>query len=307
MHTKILVYGHLLNPLWLSHDKRRRIRKTVIANAKVGYLKTFEDDVINISPSMPSSSDNYEKSERLFTIWFQGENQAPPIVRACIRSMRKHLDEPVEVLDEKSLFNWITLPDHIMDKWQRGLISRTHFSDICRIELLYQYGGVWADATDFFTNSIPSTIMNEDFFMFMAGDNLKLGGTHAFIQSCFMRIKKGNPLLGMWRKFIFLYWEKEDKLLDYFTIHFLLRYLVENNICASCLFSKMPKLSSDPTHILFWEYKDKPFSYGLYNDLTKHTFFQKTTYKDKSAQNPIKGSMAEYIILYDFNKNTIIN
>lgn len=294
MQMQILLRGHLLNPLWLPHDERRRKRKTVIADAKVKYLDVFEKEIKSMRPHHEEVYQ--DEQEHAFTLWLQGEKQAPAIVRSCVDSMRRHIDMPLVVLDEQTLPDWLELPDHIMRKWEEGKISRTHFSDICRIELLYRHGGIWADATDFFTSPVPEFVMSQDFFMFMAGSNMKLGGTHAFVQSCFMRIKKGNPLLDLWRQALYLYWEKEDKLLDYFTLHFLLRYLVENNECAAQLFSKMPKMSADPTHVLYWEYKDKTYSPDFYNKITEKTFFQKTTYKDQSAINPEKGSIAEYII-----------
>ena len=297
MQAKIIIKGHLLNPIWDSHDERRKKRRDAIVDAKMGYLRQYDDAVKAIKASYPESmSEEATEQEHVFTLWLQGEQQAPEIVKACFESMRRHINLPLLVLDENTIFDWISLPDHIMDKWKKGMITRTHFSDICRIELLYEHGGIWADATDFFTSSIPSYVMDEDFFLFMAGSNIKLGGTHAFIQSCFMRMRKGNPLLGMWRELLFKYWENENQLLDYFTLHFLFRYLVENNDEAAKLFSSMPKINQDPTHVLFCEYKDAPYSPQFYEEITGKTFFQKTTYKDKSARKPIPGSIAEYII-----------
>lgn len=297
MHLRILAGGHILNPLWHPHGDRRRRRKSVIAEAKMKYLHVYESETKGIKPeTAPTQKSGNPEEGHVFTLWLQGENEAPPIVKACFRSMRRHLPMPLTVLDENNLFQWITLPQHIIDKWKGGLISRTHFSDICRIELLYEHGGVWADATDYFTSSIPAEIIGEDFFLFMAGDNIKLGGTHAFIQSCFIRARKGNPLISMWRQAVFMYWQNEDSLLDYFTLHFLFRSLVENNEEARLLFSRMPRLSSDLTHRLWWEKKDADYSTELYNDYTHQSFFQKTTYKDRSAASPRPGSVAEYLI-----------
>lgn len=293
----IILKGHIFNPLWHDHDSRRRKRREAIVEAKMKYLKQYDDFAKSIHPVFPKQSQEISDSkEHVFTIWLQGEEQAPPIVKSCFKSMRKYIDLPLVVLDENTLFDWISLPDHIMDKWRKGKITRTHFSDICRVELLYEHGGVWADATDFFTAPIFPYVMQEDFFLFMAGSNIKRGGTHAFVQSCFMRARKGNPLLGMWREFLFHYWEKENTLLDYFTMHFLFRYLVENNEEAAKLFSKMPKVDQDPTHILYSVYKNAPYSPELYEEATKNAFFQKTTYKDKCAKNPIPGSVTEFII-----------
>lgn len=293
MQAHIILKGHILNPLWHDHDSRRRQRREAIVEAKMKYLKVYED----IAKSIHAQKlQNAADSEHVFTLWLQGEEQAPPIVKACFQSMRKHINLPLVVLDDKTIFEWITLPSHIMEKWNKGLITRTHFSDICRVELLYEHGGIWADATDFFTAPIPENILDQDLFMFMAGSNIKLGGTHAFIQSCFIRARKGNPLLGMWREFLFHYWEKEDKLLAYFTLHFLFRFLVENNDEAAALFEKMPKINQDPTHVLFCEFKDAQYTPEFYKEITDKTFFQKTTYKDKSARSPLPGTIAEYII-----------
>lgn len=300
MQANIILKGHLLNPLWASHDARRKKRRDAIVEAKMKYLEEYEDTVKKIRPKIKSGGP--DEQEHVFTLWLQGEEQAPPIVKACFQSMREHIDLPLLILDENTVFDWISLPEHIMQKWRNGLITRTHFSDICRVELLYEHGGIWADATDFFTGSVPEEVMNQDLFMFMAGTNIKLGGTHAFIQSCFIRGRKGDPLLGMWRELLFNYWEKEDKLLDYFTLHFLFRYLVENNEYAATLFSRMPKINQDPTHVLFCEHKDAPYSPEFYREVTDKTFFQKTTYKDKSARQPIQGSIADYIISRYNNK-----
>ena len=294
MQANIILKGHILNPLWNSHDTRRKKRRDAIVDAKMKYLEEYDAVAKAIRPVIQTGKP--DEQEHVFSIWLQGEQQAPPIVRSCFQSMRKHIDIPLLVLDDKTVFDWISLPAHIVEKWRKGIITRTHFSDICRVELLYEHGGIWADATDFFTGPIPEFIMNQDLLMFMAGSNIKLGGTHAFIQSCFMRARKGNPLLGMWREFLFHYWEKEDKLLDYFTLHFLFRYLVEHNEEAAKLFEKMPKINQDPTHVLFCEYKDAPYTPEFYRNITDKTFFQKTTYKDKSARNPLPGSIAEFII-----------
>lgn len=297
MHLRILAGGHIFNPIWHSHDDRRRRRKGVIAEAKMRYLKIFANEARSIRPRVALSQTSEKKEdERVFTLWLQGESDAPPVVKACFRSMRRHCSMPLVVLDENNLFDWISLPQHIMEKWRKGIINRTHFSDICRIELLYEHGGVWADATDYFTSPIPEDILDQDFFLFMAGDNIKLGGTHAFVQSCFIRARKGDPLIAMWRQMLFAYWEKEDSLLDYFTLHFLFRFLVENNGEAAHLFASMPRLSSDLTHVLWWQFKDETYSPELYRKNTEQSFFQKTTYKDASARSPRPGSVAEYLI-----------
>lgn len=143
----------------------------------MGYLRRYAPAVEKI---VPETVDTTEEPERAFTIWYQGEDAAPELVKACFRSMRRNLKQELVVLDENTLFDWITLPEHIVRKWKEGKIPHTQFSDICRIELLFEHGGLWFDATDYVTAPVPQYIMDEDFFLFMAGSRIR--GSYAFIE-----------------------------------------------------------------------------------------------------------------------------
>lgn len=210
--------------------------------------------------------------------------------------MRRHLKQELVVLDENTLFDWISLPEHIVRKWKEGKILHTQFSDICRIELLYRHGGLWFDATDYLTAPVPDYIMNQDVFMFMAGDNIDIIGTYAFIQSCFMRAKKGNPVMGVWREANSIYWREENSKIDYFVHHLLLKFCTQVNNIAASNFKKMIKLDQDPTHALWPDHADADFDEQTFADLTSGSFFQKTNYKDKRLESMKAGTMAEYII-----------
>ena len=178
LNTLYIFKAHIFNPIWKNRDSRRKTRYDATYNFVMGYLQRYAEDVRSFE-----AEKNYDvdEPERAFTIWLQGEDNAPALVKACFRSMRRLLKQELVILDENSLFEWISLPDYIIDKWKKGDITHAAFSDICRVELLYQYGGVWLDATDFVTAPIPEFIMNEDFFVFMAGN--KVRGNYAKIQS----------------------------------------------------------------------------------------------------------------------------
>lgn len=63
-----------------------------------------------------------------------------------------------------------------------------HYVDICRVELLYEYGGYWLDSTCFVTAPIPEWICRQDFFVYMAGHETPY--SYSFIQNCFIRARK---------------------------------------------------------------------------------------------------------------------
>ena len=288
---RLVLKGHILNPVWASREDRRKRRYSATFDSVMGYLRRYAGPISRIRPAKP---DTTPEPERAFTIWYQGEEQAPPLVKACFRSMRRHLKQELVVLDEKTLFDWITLPDYIIDKWRSGKIAHTQFSDICRIELLYEHGGLWFDATDYVTSPVPQYIMDEDFFLFMAGK--KIRGSYAFIQSCFIRAKKGNPVLGVWRDANAVYWKEEDSKINYFVHHMLLRLSVDVNPVAAEHFGRMPKVDQDPTHALWGEHCMDPYDEAAFASLTADSFFQKTNYKDKRLKDMTPGTVAEHII-----------
>lgn len=84
-----------------------------------------------------------------WSMWWQGEENAPEIVKACFRSQRKYLPSDVEyvIITEKNYADYVELPDYILEKVRNGSMMLAHLSDLIRWLLLYQYGGLWIDAT----------------------------------------------------------------------------------------------------------------------------------------------------------------
>lgn len=287
----LIAVGHIFNAPWKSREERRATRYKATRSAALRYLRRYAPAIRALKPE---PMDTTPEPERAFTIWYQGEEQAPPLVKACFRSMRRHLKQELVVLDEKTLFDWISLPDYIVEKWRKGLIPHTQFSDICRVELLYRHGGLWFDATDYVTAPVPQYIMDQDLFLFMAGN--KIRGSYSFIQNCFMRARKGNPVFGVWREAINIYWKEENSKINYFVHHLLLKLSVDVNATARLNFDKMPRVEQDPTHALWGEHCNDDYNETTFAELTSGAFFQKTNYKDSRLRNLKPGSIAEYIL-----------
>lgn len=291
LKTVYIFKAHIFNPLWKDRDSRRKTRYEATYGFVMGYLQRYAENVRHI---VVKKEYGVEEPERAFSIWFQGEEQAPPLVKACFRNMRRHLSQELVVLDENTIFDWISLPDYIVRKWKEGKIPHAHFSDICRVELLYRHGGVWLDATDYVTAPIPKYIMDEDFFMYVTS-GVEIRGSYSGVQNCFIHSKKGNQLLGIWREAIHLYWKNENRKINYFVHHLLLKLAVQNNEVASNLFDKMPKVLQDPTHVVWNHYLEK-FDQHSFDEMTKDAFFQKTSYKSKSISNLPEDSLGAHMI-----------
>ena len=253
--SDVIMNGHVLNWFWRDREHRRAVRSDVIARVIPRYFKRYLPAAAAVKEFAPIRDD---KGEKIFSIWLQGEENAPALVKACFRSIRAHCTQELVVLDEKTLFEYIKLPDIIMEKRKKGMIKNAHFADICRVELLYQYGGFWLDSTGFVTSPIPQWIVDQDFFVYLTGQ--RVGSPYSFMQNCFIRARKGAYLR------------------------------------AKKYFNAMPHVDQDPTHAVWWDIADKPFNKKDFDKHTAGAFFQKTAYKSPYAENPVAGTTADVMI-----------
>lgn len=288
---RLLVEGHLLNPVWDGEERHRARRCKAFGRILMDYMRKNWLQAAADVPVTPIIRNDSE--ERIFTLWLQGEEQAPDIVKSCFASIRKHCAHPLVILDGETVFDWITLPEAIVEKYRAGKIKPAHFADICRVELLHTYGGYWLDSTCYVSAPIPAWITEHDFFVFMAGE--KVHGNYSFIQNCFIRARKGSYLLEAWRAMILDYWLHEDRRVDYFQHQVMFRTLVTYNATASKLFGEMAQLDQYPTHLYLYEYKDLPYDEKVLLKAAEEGFFyQKTSYRD--LENIVPGSFADHLV-----------
>jgi len=288
---RLLVKGHLLNPVWDGEEVRRARRCKAFGRILMDYMRKNWLQAAADVPVTPIIRNDSE--ERIFTLWLQGEEQAPDIVKSCFASIRKHCAQPLVILDGETVFDWITLPEAIVEKYRAGKIKPAHFADICRVELLHTYGGYWLDSTCYVSAPIPAWITEHDFFVFMAGE--KVHGNYSFIQNCFIRARKGSYLLEAWRAMILDYWLHEDRRVDYFQHQVMFRTLVTYNAIAAELFGEMTQLDQYPTHLYLYEYKDLPYDEKVLLKAAEEGFFyQKTSYRD--LENIVPGSFADHLV-----------
>lgn len=195
---------------------RNGIQLKIMQKLRKQYIDVLRDFDANYS------RDKYpmKKSNKVWVCWMQGMEQAPALVQRCYRSLKENLkDKEVVLLMEENLDQYVKIPDFILDKLHKGIITRTHFSDILRVELLIQNGGTWIDATVFCSGeNIPKYMMEDEFFIFQ---KLKPGsdGSTINMSSWFMSAWSNQKFLLATRELLYAYWRKHNHLIDYFLLH----------------------------------------------------------------------------------------
>lgn len=83
-----------------------------------------------------SVDNKIKNSKNIWIFWWQGEEQMPPIVKACYNSVLKHANGHRVVLITKDNYKEYTnIDDNILDKLNKKYISLTVFSDVMRFNL----------------------------------------------------------------------------------------------------------------------------------------------------------------------------
>ena len=233
-----------------------------------------------------------KRCDKVWILWFQGEHNAPPIVQACIASIRENMSShEVVVLDEDNLSTFVNLPPHVCEKYRKGIISKTHFSDLVRLELLTVYGGIWIDATVMMSGTLPRYIEDSNLFVFQT---LKpgLGGHTLAISSWFISSQAPSKILLFAKDFLYSYWECENALVDYFLLHHAVQIAID---FYGEEWNSVPPVESSVPHALQTRLFE-PFDKGIYEAILAQTSVHKLTYKFDDAQERLEGTYYEYLL-----------
>lgn len=220
-------------------------------------------------------------NDTIWTLWLQGEDQAPEIVRNCFASMRHHLPgKQIVVLDEHSMRDVVDMPKHIVEKYEAGIISRTHFSDLLRLELMTSLGGTWADSTVWFSGRPNAFITESDLFLFQ---NLKPGldGKSISISSWLITAQAPSRILLLTKDLLYRYWNRYDRMDDYFIFHYLMQLAIETY--PEEWGNVVPSSNSTP-HVLLLRL-DEPFNQTVFDGVCQQTSVHKLTYKGLDRMN----------------------
>lgn len=214
-----------------------------------------------------------DEEEKVWICWLQGIENAPEPVKSCYASMRYHLkDKNIVDINSRNVKEYITLPDYIYDKWERGIIPNAQFSDIVRLQLLIEHGGLWLDATVYLTDGLPDYITDGDFFVFHDGffncDVVNMGNWLIYS-------KANNILLQETQNLLLTYWKENNYLQHYFIKQLFFRMVTDY---YSEEWEKVPYYNQMDQHIFSMEINQE-FNEKRFNQIKSITSIHKLSYK----------------------------
>lgn len=231
-------------------------------------------------------------SNKIWICWFQGMDNAPELVKKCYQSVvEKNPDKHVTVITSDNMSDYVQFPDYIMDKWKKGIITHTHMTDLLRLELLINHGGLWLDATILCTGQAPSYFFDSDLFFYQC---LKPGrdGHASYISSWLIEAKTNNKVLMATRDLCYEYWKKNDSMLDYFLLHDFMSIVLEKY--EDDWKKVVPRDNATP-HILLLRLFDE-YDEDMWSAIKAQTPFHKLSYKLNEEKE--KGKRTYYYELF---------
>lgn len=217
-------------------------------------------------------------------IYWNDESNMPQMVRACIHRIRMNSNgHKVILVTEKTVTDYLTLDEVVWRKYRKGKISRTHFCDIVRIALLYQYGGIWMDCTILMTQPLPPEVSTLDFYTVKTSDddteNVCSGRWSTFMMAC----HKGNLMMRATLDVFLEYWKRYDDIVSYVWMDYIFYLLYKHIPSIKQMLDAVPFNNPD-----IWIQQlniAKPFTREQFDALLadKSRFMWKFSYKDSMS------------------------
>ena len=264
----------------------------------LSYLRRELKDVIDEYKDYREvePAENIADNRIIWTLWWQGEKNAPPLVKACINSMKKNANGAnVIVITKDNYENYVTIPSYIFDKHEKGYICNAVLSDIIRFHLLEKYGGLWLDATIFVSSPIPREYYDFIFY----SQHTKPQEMTCWVQNnayhIFVIGSQPHAKLVSFTKDMFLeYWETHNTAVDYLCTDYFFYLAMQEFPEIKAEIDSLP-YSSERLYDLV-KVLNKPYDESYFLKLKEDCIFSKLDWH-KKYKTIIKGKETFYKVL----------
>jgi hypothetical protein len=207
---------------------------------------------------------------------------------------------------------FVSIPDYILNKLKSGNITIAHFSDILRIVLLYEHGGIWMDATilvtgpfsfdsySFFT--LKSHLVKFDSITMTNWAGISSHKSKRKIESSCSNISRWSSffwagtrhgiLFSYMKDFFYSYWEKQNEKIDYFFFDYEIAVGYDSIGQIKELIDAVP-LSNENLYSLY-EHLGMEYSDELFERFCSENTFHKLTIKKQYDMTAPDGKLTFY-------------
>ncbi len=268
-----------------AHIRRNQQIKKFLQDKYSDLVKKYSNSVIN-DRNCPKVA---QKDYKIYFCWLQGEENLPPLIQCCYNSLKQNAGKyKIVFIDENNFSDYVTLPEYIIKKFKDGKISSAHFSDVIRINLLEQSGGLWLDSTVLVTEPLENykhfwklPYYTQKFFQEKSNfcpfiSTPSYGRWAGFIQGTAIL---HNPLFAFEKEFYNEYWREFDEIIDYVLMDYMMDMAYENIPAVKKFFDSVPINNDKAWNLLGM--LELPYAQCPYDKILKGNFLNKLNWKNQ--------------------------
>lgn len=265
--------GYKEYPLFKKHLlKKHEVMLRYLDQCYSDFVKTydFEHVYLENTPSM---------EDVMWVCWWQGEEQAPLIVKRCIDTIRKNAPgHKVIIITEDNYKDYVSFPEWVEEKRKNGVFSRTHYSDLLRITLLSKYGGMWIDSTFFCTGGKLGGYFDWPLWSIKRPDYFHASVASGYFAGYSWHCSYDDRyIFSIIRDFAFEYWKKYDFLVDYLLVDYWVVLAQRHSPKVADAFNNIR--SNNPLCDELYKILGEPYNENKWRELKKGTGLFKLTWK----------------------------
>lgn len=263
------------------------------------YFKNNYHDIINKYLEKNWQTEEIE-STHIWVFWGQGEENMPPLVKACYRQLTYYNDNVI-LLTNDNIKKYVDIPSIVTEKVESGQISWAYFSDIVRNSILTRHGGMWVDATTWVPKKIPCDKLMNYRFVSPAENTYQNDSSIRFWSNlkwnwngwCMWSNCRNYILYSFVADMLIEIAKKENRIPDYVTIDYLIYLGVRLLPEVEIDFEKAKEITSKNRHELA-KRMNKAFDKDEYDELIRDNFIFKLSFRTKWEKKTEKGEQTFY-------------
>lgn len=249
------------------------------------FEKRYGDFYGNYDFNAPMPASDPTLEGKIWVCWWQGLDNAPLIVQQCVESIRRNAgNREVIVITDENYEQYVHIPDWVKAKQKAGIITRTNLSDLLRLSLLAEHGGLWLDSTFYCSGPIEEMVFSKPLWSIKRPDYLHC----SIAQGYFAGYSLACDVEHRWifraiRDFFLQYWKTNDFMVDYLMVDYMIVLAQWHNAFISREFADI--VPNNPCCDNLYKVLGKPFNERVWYSLTSETSLFKLTWKQSFSES----------------------
>ena len=188
----------------------------------------------------PENLNEPQKEVKVWSMFWQGEDNAPELFKMCIDSARRHTGHDVVVLSEDNYSQYFEVPEYMIRKHKEGKLIVQHICDFMVVAVLASQGGYFTGATVWYSQDVSEAVLKAPFFSPAAKTNDPF-----FMSGCrwtgyLMRGNREFPLFQFAVDALKEYWKNSDIAVDYLMLDYVFELACRTIPCLNDAINSLP-------------------------------------------------------------------